>query len=122
MLKHILFVVFFIFNAKASDEIQTPIIDINYLYKSCEKDRGPITCSLLAEYYYNGIGTDKNLSKSIQLFQNSCDYNFGASCYRAALMNYYGEGVEKNVDNAIRLLERSCTLKFTKACDIIKQQ
>jgi uncharacterized protein len=93
-----------------------------YLSKTCERGNSPLSCDALAGCYYDGDGVDKNLTKSVQLFERACDKNYGPSCYYAAGMYYRGEGVEKSFDHAKKLIERSCSLQFDQACELINKK
>ncbi|WP_373768216.1 tetratricopeptide repeat protein [Glaesserella sp.] len=89
--------------------------------QSCEQDKSPSGCYMVAEMYARGWGEnyddDPGRDKADELYQRACDMGEMHACYER------GERVEtsydidgKNYEHARRYFEKACEANVIKAC------
>eukprot|EP00088_Acartia_fossae_P016746 TRINITY_DN1941_c0_g1_i1.p1 TRINITY_DN1941_c0_g1~~TRINITY_DN1941_c0_g1_i1.p1 ORF type:complete len:250 (-),score=41.94 TRINITY_DN1941_c0_g1_i1:14-763(-) len=80
----------------------------------CYHEKNPKSCHMLADYWE---GIKKDYAKSYKTYTTNCnDYNYGASCHKAAGYSYFGKGTTRNGDLAFDFFKKGCELGHYASC------
>ncbi len=55
---------------------------------------------LLAQYYEQGVGVDKDINKAIELYINCAEFNISSAMYKLGCIYYYGIDIDIDYDKA----------------------
>ena len=71
--------------------------------------------SVLANFYYNGLGTDQNYKKAYYWFKKSAEQGYAGAQYSLADLYYEGLGTDQNYERAFYWAKKSAEQGFTIA-------
>ena len=78
-----------------------------------------IACSILANFYDEGLGVRQDFVKAFHYYNKACDFGEGNSCGSAGFKYHIGEGVKQDVNYAIKLYTRACELEGSGGCVLL---
>jgi TPR repeat protein len=87
------------------------------LERGCENGSGDAeACFLLALLHKDGVGGSQDLTRTVELYQLSCDGGSANACTNLGMMYYEGDGVQKDRSRAALLYEKSCDSGLENGC------
>lgn len=130
MKKSILFLVFVALSLSANwDENMQNCINKSDA-KSCEsftkklssecENKDKTSCFLYADMLGRGLGVEKDLVKSYELFKSLCENGSSEACYELATKYLQGNGVEQSFDLSANALDKACKMGSKRACNVLE--
>ena len=102
--------------ANSEDSFQVELIDGSMGPKLSAIIRMQISCGMLGDFYYNGLGVRQSYEKALQYNKKACDLGNGESCVLVGHTYYEGKGVKKDLKTAIKFFAKSCELESGLGC------
>ena len=78
-----------------------------------------LSCYMLGNFYYNGLGVRQSYEKALQYSKKACDLGSGEACASVGWEYYKGEGVKKDLKTALKFYTKSCKLEFGAGCGLL---
>lgn len=89
-----------------------------YFYeKACHSHHGlgrGKSCFHLAELYRHADRVEQNLSKSLKLYEKTCNIGLQKGCTHAGILHEEGQGVEKSLHKAKQFYRKGCGSEAVK--------
>jgi hypothetical protein len=86
--------------------LSTTCIDTFNQYKKYARHRHSSAMSALAEFYYTGYGTDKDIGKALKYFRRSAKYRFAPAQFKAARI-YFNEPDFIDIEQGLKYLKKA---------------
>ena len=93
----------FLYVAHFGERVVKKEIVLN-LKKIATKEKSNIT-RMVAKFYYNGTGVNKDIKKAIKFYEIACDGNNNDAQYELGLILSQGEELEVDIDKAFVLFQ-----------------
>lgn len=66
-----------------------------------------------------GLGTEKDLVRSYEIFKSLCENDSSEACYELATKYLQGNGVEQSFESA-NALDKACKMGSKRACNVLE--
>ena len=80
---------------------------VEALTKQCQEGLLP-ECSVLAYYYFIGIGVKQDFFTAVKFYQKACDGKDAGACSVLGSMYVEGTGVKQDFFTAVELYQKAC--------------
>ncbi|CZE48380.1 tetratricopeptide repeat protein [Campylobacter geochelonis] len=91
---------------------------LNYLDDECKKGVQS-KCFLYADMLGRGVGVEKDVVKSFEVYKQSCEANSSESCYELSKKYLDASGTVQSFSLSGIALDKACKLGSKRACDIL---
>lgn len=98
-------------------------------YKSCKiiadefekgcKDGNQADCYFYADMIFKGLGRQRDVIKSFEIYKQSCEKNSAEACYELSVKYLQGVGTVQDFTLSSKALDKACKLGSKRACDIL---
>lgn len=90
----------------------------DYLKESCDKGEAA-KCFLYADMIGRGIGVERDLVLSYEMFKKGCDENVSEACYEQSVKDLQGMGTVQSFESSTESLVKACDLGSSRACEVL---
>lgn len=86
--------------------------------KGC-KNGDQADCYFYADMIFKGLGRERDVIKSFEIYKQSCEQNSSEACYEVSVRYLQGSGTVQDFDLSGKALDKACKLGSKRACDIL---
>ena len=89
------------------------------LSSECE-NKDKTSCFLYADMLGRGLGVEKDMVRSYEIFKSLCENGSSEACYELATKYLQGNGVEQSFDLSANALDKACKMGSKRACNVLE--
>ena len=89
------------------------------LSSECE-NKDKTSCFLYADMLGRGLGVERDLVRSYEIFKSLCENGSSEACYELATKYLQGNGVEQSFDLSANALDKACKMGSKRACNVLE--
>lgn len=88
------------------------------LKSGCER-KDQLSCFFYADALGRGLGVEKDVVASFELFREQCDAGSSEACYELSVKYLQGIGTPQSFELSGQALDRACKMRNKRACAVL---